>query len=315
MTPATAPITQRWRGGVELAAAAVYCLAAVLFSFVKGQRESFLISVARISELGHPSAADTAKSLNSLAQCSCWAVLCCVLPKYAICAWKWRASAPVRSIFTTIIAIIIIIVPIYFSFVLYSWDMLSCSWWGCYIGRQCNVGICGDGKQRSIGDNERTNDSVYYPIRRQRKSPTDSSILIIDLCIRTLHLSILWSTAAWFCCSGYSAEEHTQLIMARDECTSLAGLLIHTCPCLPSGPFHSIAPSLAGWRRRTKERTWGMGIQISTCLKNTGFNFFHLTFIAWDWTWAGELLHNHHHHRHCHRDCCVYGWWCGQNNM
>lgn len=110
---------------------------------------------------------------------------------------------------------------------------------------------CGDmwGWETEINRRQRTNDSVYYPIRRQRKSPTDSSILIIDLCIRTLHLSILcWSTAA--CCSGYSAEEHTQLIMARDECTSLAGLLIHTCPCLPaclpSGPFHSIAPSLAG---------------------------------------------------------------------
>lgn len=130
------------------------CCCLLPVSLKARERELFDFSRANL-ELGHPSAADTAKSLNSLAQCSCWAVLCCVLPKYAICAWKWRASAPVRSIFTTIIAIIIIIVPIYFSFVLYSWDMLFCSWWGCYIGRQCNVGICGDGKQRSIGDNER----------------------------------------------------------------------------------------------------------------------------------------------------------------
>lgn len=183
---------------------------------------------------------------------------------------------------------------------------------------------CGDmwGWETEINRRQRTNE-WFRVLSHPSTKEEPHRFLIIDLCIRTLHLSILWSTAAWFCCSGYSAEEHTQLIMARDECTSLAGLLIHTCPCLPaclpSGPFHSIAPSLAGWRRRrhrrTNERTWGMGIQISTCLKNTGFNFFHLTFIAWDWTWAGELLHNHHHHRHCHRDCCVYGWWCGQNNM
>lgn len=171
---------------------------------------------------------------------------------------------------------------------------------------------------------QRTNDSVYYPIRRQRKSPTDSSILIIDLCIRTLHLSILcWSTAA--CCSGYSAEEHTQLIMARDECTSLAGLLIHTCPCQCLLAYlldHSI-PSHHLWPDDddddTDERTnVGNGDTNQHLSEKYRFQLLsphHYSFIAWDWTWAGELLHNHHHHRHCHWDCCVYGWWCGQNNM
>lgn len=66
--------------------------------------------------------------------------------------------------------------------------------------------------------------------------------------------------------------------------------------------------SLAGWGRANER---GMGIQISTCLKNTGFNFFHLisSFLPIpaprDWTqlwtvvvwWSGRTTCNNIHIR------------------